>query len=245
MNLILKSFKLSLSAIFNDPVNIVLAIVPTLISLSLYILGIVLIFSHSDTFYSFFRNNIHTSEAAGLFTKMLTVFLVIFIFFIMNWTFVLVVGLVSSPFNSLLSHRIEQKMVSKMTMDENQKHAMIKMRGTLFETLKNELKKIIFLSLITLLIFVFNFLPFFYPIGVSLVSLLLAVQFLDYSWSRHQWSFLDCLKDIARNFFSYILCGGIFLSLISIPLVNAFVSPLATSFFTVFWLSRLKTFQFD
>lgn len=245
MNSILKSFKLGLKATFCDPVNILLVVIPSLISLSLYILGIMAVLNNSDVFYSFFKNNLYSSDSADFFTKILTALLVISIFFIMNWTFVLVIGIISCPFNSLLSHRVEQKIVLGQTMGEEQKKAMSEMKVSFIRTIKNEFKKMIFLAVMTGSVFIINFLPFFYPLGLMLVSLLLAIQFLDYSWSRHQLSFLDCMRDVLGNFITYTICGGIFLSLISIPLINAFVPPLATSFFTVLWLGRQKKIQFN
>jgi uncharacterized protein involved in cysteine biosynthesis len=236
MNYILKSFKLGLKAIFSDPVNIFLAVIPSLISLCLYVLGIIAVLNNSEMFYSFFKNNLYSSESADLFTKILTALLVVLIFFIMNWTFILVVGIISCPFNSLLSHRVEQKMALEFKLGDEQKKAMSEMKVSFLRILKNEFKKMIFLGVMTGFVFIINFLPFFYPLGLVLVSLLLAIQFLDYSWSRHQLSFLDCMRDILRNFIAYTICGGIFLSLISIPLINAFVPPIATSFFTVLWL---------
>jgi len=244
MNSILKSFKLGLKAILSDPVNILLAVIPSLLSLFFYIFGIMAVLSNSDVFYSFFKNNLYSSDSADLFTKILTALLVILIFFILNWTFILVVGIISCPFNSLLSHRVEQKIVLGHAMGEEQKKAMSEMKVSVMRTIKNELKKMIFLAVMTVFVFIINFLPFFYPLGVVLVALLLAIQFLDYSWSRHQLSFLDCMRDVIGNFFTYILCGGIFLTLISIPLINAFVPSMATSFFTVLWLGRQNKIQF-
>jgi CysZ protein len=240
MTTILTSLKLGLKSIFSDPVNIFLAVIPSLISLSFYILGIMAVLNNSDMFYSFFKNNLYSSDSANLLTNVLTAFLVIIIFFVMNWTFVIVLGIISCPFNSILSHRVEQKMVQGHGVGEETKHAMSETKISLLRTLKNELKKMIFLLLMTGLVFILNLVPFLYPLGFIIVSLLLAIQFLDYSWSRHQLSFLDCMRDVFENFFSYTLCGGIFLALISIPLVNAFVPSLATSFFTVLWLGRQK-----
>jgi uncharacterized protein involved in cysteine biosynthesis len=62
--------------------------------------------------------------------------------------------------------------------------------------------------------------------------------FVDYSWSRHNIKFKDCLKDIRGHIFGYSLGGVFFFVLVSIPIINLIVSPLATSYFTLLWLEN-------
>jgi CysZ protein len=240
MNGVIKSFPVALKMIFTDPVNFVLSLFPTLIAFALYIFTVATIYSNSDKFISLFRGYIHTEAHASILAKILAAILIILVFFLMSWTFVIVVGIISAPFNSLLSSRIEQKLVTRVIMDEDQKHAIEQVKSSMMATFKNEFKKLLFLAVMGVFAFFMNLVPILAPVGVFLVATLLAVQFVDYSWSRHDMHFGDCLKDILKNIFPYSAGGLMFLALVAIPLVNAFVPAFATSYFTVLFLYRQK-----
>lgn len=237
---ILKAFPVSLRLIFTDPVNFILALFPTLIALVIYFLTILFVYRRSDQVAALLRGYIESPDQATLAARILTAILIVFVFFIMSWTFVIVVGIIAAPFNSLLSSRIEEKLVKKIIMDEDQSKAMAEVKKSLGETFKNEFKKIIFLAVVGGFAFILNFFPLFYPIAVFLIATLLAVQFVDYSWSRHDLSFGQCIKDIFKNAFAYFFSGTLFLGLVAIPIVNALVPALATSYYTVLWLYRQK-----
>ena len=240
---IFKAFPLAAKMILTDPVNFVLSLIPTLVALVIYFLTIVGVYRNSDQLSAMLRGYIESPDQATLVARILTFILIIFVFFIMSWTFVIVVGIISAPFNSLLSSRIEQKLVQKMIMDENQKHAMEQVKQSLGATFKNEFKKVIFLAAVAGLAFILNLFPLFYPVGVFLIAILLSVQFVDYSWSRHDLHFGGCLKDIFKNIIPYFLSGAIFLALVAVPVLNAFVPAFATSYFTVLWLYRQKKIE--
>lgn len=237
MSHILKSIPLAFKMIFKDPVNLLLAIVPTAIALALYIFTVVTVFRNSDRFISTFRGYIYTADQATVLAKILTAVLIIFIFFVMSWTFVIVVGIISAPFNSMLSSRIEKKLV--LHIEGADKTETMKQIGqSLGQTFKNELKKLIFVVVVAAAAFLLNLFPLFYPVGIFLVATLLSVQFIDYSWSRHGMHFGSCLKDITINIIPYSIAGFFFLLLVSVPIINAFVPALATSYYTVLWLHR-------
>lgn len=235
-----RSFSLAFKMILTDPVNFVLSVIPTLMALAVYFFVIIGAYRNSDRLAAMFRGYLESPEQATWAARILTAILIVFVFFIMSWTFVLVVGIIAAPFNSLLSSRIEQKLVQKIIMDENQKHAIEQVKSTMAQTFKNELKKISLLVIVGAFAFVINLVPFLYPVGVFLIATLLAVQFVDYSWSRHDLPVTKCIKDVTVNIVPYSLSGAIFLALVAVPVVNAFVPALATSYFTVLWLDRQK-----
>jgi CysZ protein len=236
---ILKVFPLSFKVIVRDPINFLLAMIPTGIALSLYLGLVFSIWNNSDRFVSLFRGHIYTADQATLFARILTTILIIFIFFLMSWTFIIVVGIIAAPFNSLLSERIEKKLLQdKLTA--NRHEAYIKIQSSIGQIFKNEFKKLIFLVLVGMLAFLLNLFPLFYPVGIFLVATLLAVQFVDYSWSRHHMHFNSCLKDLFLNLWPFSAGGFLFLLLIAIPIINAFIPALATSYFTILWLMRQK-----
>jgi CysZ protein len=240
MNGVFKAFPVALKMIFTDPVNFVLSIFPTMVALALYMLTITYTYKNSDRLVSMFRGYIYTADQATWLAKILTAILIIFLFFLMSWTFVVVVGIIAAPFNSLLSSRIETKLVQKIYMDEDQKKAIEQVKTNMIQTFKNEAKKLIFILLVALMAFLLNLFPMFYPVGIFLVATLLAVQFVDYSWSRHNMHFGECMKDVLVNIIPYSMGGFLFLMMVAIPIVNAFVPALATSYFTVLWLHRQK-----
>lgn len=240
MKSIFRSFPLAAKMILTDPVNFVLAFIPTLIALAIYLFTIVGIYRNSDRFVSMFRGYIYTADQATILAKILTAILIIFVFFLMSWTFVLVVGIIAAPFNSLLSARIEEKLTSNRIMDEDHQHALQEVKSSMSQTFKNEFKKIGLLIVVGSFAFVLNLIPFLYPVAAFLIATLLAVQFVDYSWSRHNMPVSSCLKDVTVNIVPYFLSGVVFLALVAVPLVNAIVPAFATSYFTVLWLDRNK-----
>lgn len=237
MRHVLSSIPQAFGVILRDPINLFLAIIPTLIALTLYISSILGIYYNTDRFVALFKDYIYTADQANLLAKILTAILVIFVFFVMSWTFVIVVGIIAAPFNSMLSARIEKQLLHQL-LPSSRHETMQKISQGLLQTFKNELKKLIFILLVTGLAFILNLFPLLYPLGIFLISTMLAVQFIDYSWSRHNMSFGECLSDILSNLFSYSIPGFVFLLLVTIPLVNALIPALATSYFTILWIHR-------
>ncbi len=237
---VFRSLPLALKVIVTDPVNFILAVVPTILALLLYLLSIAGIYRNSDIFVAMFRGYVYNSEQATLLSQILTGILILFVFFVMSWTFVLVVGIIAAPFNSLLSARIEQKLVQRTIMDEDHQHALSEVKRSVLSIFKNELKKLCYLILAGAFAFVLNIFPAFYPLALFLISSLLAVQFIDYSWSRHNLTVGQCLSDVAKNIIPYSLSGALFLVVVPVPLVNAFVPAVATSYYTILWLKRQK-----
>ncbi len=232
-----KSFSFALGMIFRDPINLLLAIIPTLMAIAIYILTIVSIYRNSDRFVSMFRGYIYTADQASLLAKVLTGILIIFIFFLMSWTFIVVVGIIAAPFNSMLSSRIEDKLCGKK-LDNDKSRTMKEMAGELGATFKNEMKKLILIVCMAGFAFVLNFFPLFYPVGLCILAILLSIQFIDYSWSRNNVTFGKCMNDVFKNIIPYTLSGLVFLMLVSIPLVNTLVPAFATSYYTILWLHR-------
>ena len=237
MSAMFKAVPMAFKSIFRDPINILLAMVPTVLALALYLLTITTIYRNSDRYVAMFRGYIYTADQATMLAKILTAILIIFVFFVMSWTFVVVVGIIAAPFNSMLSSRIENKLVQH-TVEGDKAQTFQKIGQGLGQTFKNELKKLILVGVVAVTAFLLHFFPLFYPVGVLLVAILLSVQFVDYSWSRHGMHFGSCLTDVLKNIIPYGLSGFVFLLLVTVPIINAFVPALATSYYTVLWLLR-------
>lgn len=232
-----QSMKLSWQMIIRDPINLMLAIIPTMIALFLYLMTITAIFKNADVIVVSLRDYIHNPEGANLAGKILTAILIIFVFLIMSWTFVIVVGIISAPFNSMLSSRIENKLAGA-PLSQDKSSTLKEIAKNLGTTFKNEAKKLFFIAILAVVAVVLNFFPLFYPVAILLFATLLGIQFIDYSWSRHNMPLSSCMKDLVLNLIPYSFSGLFFLVVVSIPVINALVPAWATSYFTVLWLHR-------
>lgn len=234
---ILTSLPLAFKMILRDPINLLLAIIPTILALALYVFTIVSIFKNSQWFTLTIGQYFDSPDTATWIGRVLMALLILFVFLLMSWTFVIVVGIIAAPFNSMLSSRIERQLVGE-PVETKTSQTLTQMGRNLGKTFVNEFKKIFAILLMGALAFILNLVPVFYPIGLFLVAILIAVQFVDYSWSRHEMHFGSCLKDATSNLLPYSISGGFFLVMVTIPLINAFVPALATSYYTVLWLQR-------
>lgn len=231
------SFSLAIKSILRDPINLILALVPTILALAIYLWAVVSVFKNADWFTAFMAQYIDSPEAAGWVGRFFTALLILFIFLLMSWTFIIVVGIIAAPFNSMLSSRIERQLTHQTVTDSTSK-TMREIMKDLGKTFLTEIKKLIAIAVMAALAFLLNLIPIFYPVGLFLVATLLAVQFVDYSWSRHEYSLGACVRDTFRNAFPYAISGGFFLILVTIPLINALVPALATAYYTILWLER-------
>ena len=163
----------------------------------------------------------------------------IIFYFLINWTFVLVVSFFAAPFNDMISRRVE-KIVNGQTPPELSEsfNIMLKRLGI---TLLNEAKKIAFLLFLSLAGFALSF--FLPPVSFVVSSLLYALNFVDYSWGRHDLHFRSCLKDTKDSFIPYSITGAGFLVLVAIPVLNLFILPYSTVYYTVLFTKRQKVLE--
>lgn len=175
-----------------------------------------------------------TSQDWGIFfSYLLTVIFAIFLFFIINWTFMLFVTAVSSPFNDYISAQVEKIYFKK----EETKNKFVSYYAWVFV---NEFKKIFIVIGITTSAWALSFFPVLFPISLTISSLLIAYSFLDYSWCRHDYGYRNCFKTIKKYFFGYLSSGFIFLVLLSIPIINLVAISWATVHFTILFIKKEK-----
>lgn len=153
-------------------------------------------------------------------------------FFLMNWTFVLVVSLFAAPFNDFLSESIADQLEGKPFKRD---------RGfwnEIFPFIWNEIKKVSVIVFFSFIAFAISFVPLLLPISIWISCILIAAQFSDYSWSREKLTAKECMNDMRKNFFSYSLSGALFFLLITIPMINLLVPAWATSHFTLLFSKK-------
>ncbi len=240
MNNMMKSFGEALRIMKSDKWIILFSMIPILIGIVLYyFLGQWLYVDVYEWGKQIIASKVESgwlSVLSGLFVGVLTVFF----FFVINWTFVIAVSLFASPFNDLISSRTEK--ISKGQAPPDISDSISRMMKRMVHTFINEIKKVIFILLVTIIGFIFSF--FLPPISVVISALLLAISFVDYSWSRHNLHFRKCLSDVRGSFLPYTASGGLFLVLVGIPVVNLFALPYSVIYYTVLFSKNQKVLEY-
>lgn len=235
---VFSSWPIALRYIFKDPINFILFIIPALLSILIYIiLGYYFLTSSLDWAQSLIFKYVVSKNNGMMLYYVITGLLMFLFYLLVSWTFILLIGLISAPFNDIMSRRIEQKMRGIAVSGDRSKTIKSVFSGIL-KTLVNELKKILVILIITAIATVLNFIPILYPIALILLALLMSSQYLDYTWSRHDMPAGQCFKDLLKFAPSYALSGMMFLVLIAVPFINALVPAIATSYYTVLWNKR-------
>ncbi len=235
----IKSIKPAIKHLYSDKVNLIFTLIPLTIGLLLY-------YSLGSWFFTTFINkgeayikaNISNGTGSSILYWILASLLTLVLYFVVSWTFVMVVSIVSSPFNDMISKRIEKKKKGE-ALDSMSKSFSNMFSKSLF-VIFTEAKKLLFICSLTVLALLLNFFPILAPISFALSALLLATQFLDYSWSRNDLSFSECFKSLRSDFIPYTISGAGFMALISIPVINLIVPPLATSYFTDYFVEKTE-----
>lgn len=238
MNFI-KAFSQALSVMKNDKWIMLLSTIPVLIGLALYywfgswMYGDVLAWGNE-----WVKGAISNDSWGSVITWMVGIVMTIVLYFVISWTFVLIISIIASPFNDVISSRVERAILggNKQSIGES----FSQMFGRILRILWNESKKIVFIVSLSLVGFLFSLIPFLVPISVIISALLLAVGFLDYSWSRHELGLGECITNLRESLLSYTLGGTAFLFLIAVPVLNLFLLPYAVVYFTVLFSDNQK-----
>lgn len=222
------SFFTSFSLLRKDKYILSLSIIPSLI-------GMILFYFLGDYFFTDLHNLLKSYissyvDGGAWISTLLSFFLGILFFFIVAWTFFLTVSTIASPFNDLISERVEKK--NSLSPFTEQKFSL----AHILSVLKNEVKKILFILFVSIISLVLGL--FFPPISFIIQGLLVAVTFLDYSWARHNMSVSECVADIKKSFVVYLLSGIGFMFLISIPIVNVIFLPVGVIHFTNLFIKK-------
>lgn len=226
--------KKAIAYILTDKVNFTLASFPVILGLILYFFAGRWAFTTvMDYGQEFINSHVSGGTISSVLNYLLVGILTVVMFFAINWTFVLVVSVFASPFNDLISSRIAKKE-NGMNPEGLGEGIANMLKGSL-GVIWNELKKVAVIAALTIFAIVLSYIPLLAPVSISISALLLAAQFSDYNWSRHNLRVSGCINDVRANLITYGISGFIFLFFISIPIINLLVAPLATSFYAVVW----------
>lgn len=234
---ILSVFKESLTIYKKDKWILFFAFIPVIIGALLY--GAIGSYLYTDILAmgsSWIKNKI-TSDTFGTFVVYFMVTILTIAFYLITWwTFTLIVSVISSPFNDVLSRRVERALLGKEadTLGESLSDIAKGFLSSIF----NEIKKISLILVLTIIAFFLSFVPLLTPISMILSSYLMSIAFLDYSWSRKSLRVSACINVLRKGFLVYSLSGFIFLGLVAVPLVQFFVIPLGVIFYTILYTQR-------
>jgi CysZ protein len=177
------------------------------------------------------------SESLGfILSYIIAILIAVILYFLISFGFVVIVTLISSPFNDLLSERVQKKYFLNIPLLKPEK------KNTLLGFIRfffNEIKKLVLIIFLSIFAFILSFFPILFPFGVVLSGILFAINFLDYSWSRHDFTLRNCLVDFYQSGFLYILTGVVAIVFMAIPVINLLVYPLLNIVFTTqFYLHK-------
>jgi len=224
--------KKSVQFLLKDKISLSLSLIPIFIGLILYFSSFYYLNEALSNLTHSFLSGWLNSESfiIKILLYLIKGLLAIIGYFLVNWTFVLIVSLLGSPLNDFISERVEKKMYGKTL--KNLKQSFSHIGSKIIFILFNEIKKISFILILSSLVFILGYIPFLTPFALALSFLLVSIQFVDYVWARHDIKFKQCFQDIMKNLGFYTLSGAIYFLLISIPIINLFVPALATIHFT-------------
>lgn len=234
---LLEQFKKGAYLLITDPICLILGFIPLAMAGILY--GYV-----SKWLLISVRENLQTRIQAffGWDTNsfFLGTFILVILFaltlFLINWTFFLVISVLASPFNDLLSSRIEK--LSGVTMPDDMQTTFKSFIRNFFKTILKEFKKVLAIAFLSIFVLCLNLIPLLTPLSILLSGLLVAISFLDYSWSRHAFGLATCIKDLKHSFLNYLFWGCFFLFFLSIPIINVLMIPLGVSTLTIAFIQN-------
>lgn len=235
--LALSSFGKARKLIFSDRVSFFLAAIPVFIGICVYSVFGKIFYSNVMNFgQTYIEKVTNNGDVGGIIYHLVSAILAIVLFFIVNWTFVIVVTIIASPFNSILSERIEKTLLGEELPSFNESFKLV--ASGFVSSLANEMKKLGLIVTLSIVSLIATAIPFLTPISFAITITLLIIEYLDYSWSRHNLLVKDCKNDLRKNIFKYAFGGLIFFLLITIPIINLVVPSLATVYFTILWIGN-------
>ena len=215
-----------------------LSLIPLALGLLLYFsFGLFLYGDLFDWIWSFLDARISSPIWGSVGQQLLKIGLGILLYFFVSWGFILVVSLLACPFNDMISARVEDIVRGKENLPSTSFSSSFKKFPRI---LVNEIKKVILILFLSCLGLLISLVPLLTPLGLFLTAILLAIGFIDYSWSRHEYPLSKCLKDLAINFWPYTLGGLFFCLIVSVPFLGLFVPSLGTVYFTLVFAEGQK-----
>ncbi len=234
---IIEGFKKSFVVLGKDKLILFFALFPIVIGIIFYSLLWSWLFNDVlEQGKSWIEQQVSLGSWSGIIYYVFMGVLGIGFWLLLSWTFVLIVSFIASPFNDIISNRVERAVGGQCPIKIGDSFS--RMLNRLGKTIVNEVKKVFFILFLSLVAFLISWVPLLLPLSIALSTILMAISFLDYNWCRHNMELKDCIKDLKSSFITYGLSGGLFLTLISIPIVNLLILSYGTIYYTVLFSQK-------
>ncbi len=216
----------SVKLFFKYPKLIGYSIVPIVINLIIY--GTIFFYSYKYIMgmsEDALEVNVSNSILFEIIKTFLKVFYFILILLICYFLFVIFGGIISAPFNEKISGFIEENIYNKKVVNEL---PFIKEAA---ESIKAELKKILFYLSGIIPLFFINFIPMIGSVisftgGLGFSFFFNALDYLDYPLTRRMKGFREKLKIVNSQKLLTYGFGAIAFILTFIPVINVFMKPI-------------------
>ena len=158
--------------------------------------------------------------------------------FLLLYSFMIVANLIASPFNAVLSSKIEETLTPGHVYPESGLYSMI------VGAVAREISKLLYVLPRLLLLMLLSIIPFLNTLAPLLWVLfggwMVAIQYCDYGADNNQVSFRVLRKRMALHKLSALSFGVPINIMLAIPWVNLFLLPIAVAGGTVFWVRNLR-----
>ncbi|MFT7547096.1 MAG: CysZ protein [Candidatus Azotimanducaceae bacterium] len=162
----------------------------------------------------------------------------IVIFALSVYGFSIIANIISSPFNAILSQKVEEKLTGFIINSE------VNLFIVLARSLTREISKLAYFLPRLLGLIVLSLIPGLNALApvawILFGAWMMTVQYADYAADNNEIKFSDLRHRLENNVIQSLLFGIIVYFVIAIPLLNLFVIPVAVAGGTVFWVERLK-----
>lgn len=163
----------------------------------------------------------------------------VIVFAIGIYLFTIIANIIASPFNSLLSEKVEELLVPGLLRESP---GILTILG---RSVAREVSKLLYLLPRLLGLLLFSVIPgvnAFAPlVWILFGAWMMAVQYADYGADNNQLSLPKLRDRLSQSKLQALLFGLIVYFLLAIPIVNLFLIPIAVAGGTVLWVKHLST----
>ena len=159
---------------------------------------------------------------------------------IIFYTFTIVANFVGSPFNSLLSEKLESELSGSLPPSSGRQSTFASIKDALL----TELQKLGYLLMWIVPLFLLTFVPIvnlFLPvIWFIFGAWMLCIEYMDYPMGNHEIKFPIQREQLRQNRALALGFGTFIMMITAIPVLNFFAMPIAVTGATQLWVKHLS-----
>jgi len=157
---------------------------------------------------------------------------------VVYYTFSIVANIIASPFNGILSERVEQLVAGRVVEPESLKEIL----AIIPRSIGRELAKLAYYLPRVILLLIVSFIPglnIFAPILWFLFGAwMMAIQYCDYPMDNNKVSFKDMLMRLKKQRLTSVGFGGLVQLGMMVPILNFIMMPVAVIGATLYWIDE-------